>query len=87
MDYCSPSPTTCHPFTSTSAAAGQWFNFTETLGLNEYCVINVDATNFIAGVVVDDAVTAFARFVNNPGDTFNTTLSIGEELTIPQGNV
>ena len=36
---CSPTLTTCHSFTSTSAAAGTWYNYTETLGLGEYCVI------------------------------------------------
>jgi hypothetical protein len=38
-------------------AAGQFFNFTETLGANEYCQIDIDATAFVARVVLDDALT------------------------------
>ena len=41
---CKPKRTTCHPFVSKPQAAGQFFNFTETLGANEYCQIDIDAT-------------------------------------------
>ena len=34
MDSCAPVATSCQAFVSTSDAAGQWFNYTETLGLN-----------------------------------------------------
>ncbi len=44
LDDCKPKRTTCHPFVSKEQAAGQFFNFTETLGANEYCQIDVDAT-------------------------------------------
>ena len=77
LDACTPTLTTCHSFTSTSAAGGSWFNFTETLGANEYCVITVDSTNFPAGVVVDDATTVGAQYLANPTDTANTTMTIG----------
>jgi hypothetical protein len=42
--------------------AGAWqFNFTETLGPNEYCKIEVDATAYIARVILDDSVTLGVR--------------------------
>ena len=55
---CKPKATTCHPFVSTNRTAGGWsFNFTETLGPNEYCKIDIDASEFVARVVLDDSVT------------------------------
>ena len=55
---CKPKATTCHPFTSTNIAAGSWnINFTETLGPNEYCKIDIDASQYLARVVLDDSVT------------------------------
>ena len=59
---CKPNATSCHPFKSDNKTAGAWqFNFTETLGPNEYCKIEVDATACIARVVLDDSVTLGAQ--------------------------
>jgi hypothetical protein len=57
LNDCKPKQTTCHPFVSKEQAQGSWFNFTETLGSNEYCIIDVDATAYVARVAVDDALT------------------------------
>ncbi len=59
---CAPKKTTCHPFVSDPKARGNWFNYTETLGANEYCEISVDAKNYVAHVVLDDAVTVGATY-------------------------
>ena len=37
LNDCKPKRTSCHPFVSKEQAQGSWFNFTETLGSNEYC--------------------------------------------------
>ena len=58
---CKLKATSCHPFKSDNKTAGAWqFNFTETLGSNEYCKIEVDATAYIARVVLDDSVSLSA---------------------------
>ncbi len=69
LSNCKPKATSCHPFVSSNKTAGGWtFNFTETLGLNEYCNIEVDATNFPASVVIDDSVTVGAVYDNGNKD-------------------
>lgn len=75
---CKPKKTTCHPFVSKPQAAGLFFNFTETLGSNEYCEIDVDASLFVARVVVDDALTVGAY--SGAGE-----LKIGDTLSIEKG--
>ena len=86
LDDCLPRKTSCHPFTSTAVAAGNWFNFTENLGANEYCQIDIDTTEFLGRVVIDDAITVGAQyFIADSTDTFNTTIKIGESLLIEQG--
>lgn len=57
LGTCTPSVTNCNSFVSTSTAAGQQVNYTETLALGEYCNITIDATNYVARVVFDDALT------------------------------
>ena len=74
MDDCTPKRTTCHPFVSSSSSAGNWFNFTETLGANEYCAIEVDSSSFVGRMVIDDAITVGAEYRARANDTFNTTL-------------
>ena len=44
-------------FESTELATGVWQNSTANLGLNEFMVIKVDATQYSASVVIDDAVS------------------------------
>jgi hypothetical protein len=78
IDDCKPKRTTCHPFVSKEQAAGQFFNFTETLGANEYCQIDIDATAFVARVVLDDALTLGA-YANGE------YLKIGKVLDIENG--
>lgn len=75
---CKPKKTTCHPFVSKEQAAGQFFNFTETLGANEYCQIDIDASAFVARVVMDDALTLGA--VAN-----GEYLKIGQVLDVENG--
>ena len=72
---CKPKKTTCHPFVSKEQAAGQFFNFTETLGSNEYCQIDIDATAFVARVILDDALTLGAIFDGEK-------LKVGEEKNV-----
>ena len=52
-----PTLTTCHSFVSSKDAAGQFYNYTETLGSAEYCIITIDASNFVARVIFNDAIT------------------------------
>jgi hypothetical protein len=54
---CEPTAGLCHSFVSSSQARGQFLNHTETLASGEYCEINVDATAYVARVVLDDALT------------------------------
>ena len=58
--------------------AGNWYNYTETLGSNEYCEINIDASQFVGRVVVDDAMTVGATYSYNGG----TDLEIGKVLDV-----
>lgn len=74
LDDCTPKKTTCHPFVSTEAANGVWFNFTETLGANEYCEIVIDATANMGRVVLDDALTVGAQYLATPDASYNSTL-------------
>ncbi len=62
FDSCGATLTSCHNFTSTSLSEAQWFNYTETLGVNEYCVINVDASQFLGRVVIDGAVSVGVEY-------------------------
>ena len=79
---CKPKATTCHPFVSTNKTAGGWsFNFTETLGPNEYCKIEIDASEFMARVVLDDSVTLGAVTDNG-----NKNVKVGEIVVVPRGN-
>lgn len=86
LDDCTPKLVTCHPFVSTPAADQNWFNFTETLGANEYCTIEIDASQYLARVVLDDAITVGAQYTANAGDTYKTQLAIGQQLTVEAGN-
>jgi hypothetical protein len=79
---CKPKATSCHPFKSDNKTAGAWqFNFTETLGPNEYCKIEVDATAYIARVVLDDSVTLGALTDNG-----NKDIKVGEVVVVNKGN-
>jgi len=78
MGDCTPRKTTCHPFLSQPIMAGNWYNYTETLGSNEYCEINIDASQFVGRVVVDDAMTVGATYSYNGG----TDLEIGKVLDV-----
>lgn len=62
LEDCSPKKVTCRDFISTAEAAGNWFNYTETLGSNEYCEIKVDATAFMGRVVIDEALTVGIQY-------------------------
>lgn len=62
LDDCAPKMTSCHPFVSTPAAAGVWYNYTETLGANEYCEIQIDTTDYLGRVTIDDAITVGAQY-------------------------
>jgi hypothetical protein len=76
---CKPNATSCHPFKSDNKTAGAWqFNFTETLGPNEYCKIEVDATAYIARVVLDDSVTLGAL-------SGSKVIKVGEIFEVPKG--
>ena len=76
---CKPKATSCHPFKSDNKTAGAWqFNFTETLGPNEYCKIEVDATAYIARVVLDDSVTLGAL-------SGSKEIKVGEIVEVPKG--
>ena len=79
---CKPKATSCHPFKSDNKTAGSWqFNFTETLGPNEYCKIEVDATEYVARVVLDDSVTLGAVTDNG-----NKDVKIGEIVEVKRGS-
>ena len=78
LDDCAPKKTSCHPFVSTEASAGNWFNYTETLGANEYCTIDIDATAFMGRVVVDDTLTVGLEYQPTVDSTYNATLNIGK---------
>ena len=76
---CKPKATSCHPFKSDNKTAGAWqFNFTETLGPNEYCKIEVDATAYIARVVLYDSVTLGAL-------SGSKEIKVGEIFEVPTG--
>lgn len=78
LDDCKPRKTSCHPFVSTAVAAGNWFNFTENLGANEYCQIDIDTTEFMGRVTIDDAITVGAQYYFVTGaDQTNYTMKIG----------
>jgi hypothetical protein len=57
IENCGATAATCHSFVSTPQAAGSFFNYTETLAVGQYCIINVDASLFVARLVLDDATT------------------------------
>ena len=59
---CKATLTSCHNFTSTVVSNGQWFNYTETLGVGEYCVVNVDAASYVGRVIIDDAVSVGVEY-------------------------
>ncbi|TNV72503.1 hypothetical protein FGO68_gene9025 [Halteria grandinella] len=87
LEACAPKKVTCHDFVSTEEAAGNWFNYTETLGANEYCVITVNTAAFMGRVVVDEALTVGLQFTSAANATYNSTLDIGKQLTVDMGNV
>jgi hypothetical protein len=76
LSVCTPTVTNCNSFVSTATAAGQQVNYTETLALGEYCNITIDATNYVARVVFDDALTLG---VDLKGYT------VGTEYVVPLG--
>eukprot|EP00347_Sterkiella_histriomuscorum_P021894 403332395 len=80
LSTCSPSLATCHSFVSNEQAAGQQVNHTETLSSGEYCQISVDATSFLARVVLDDALTLGVDMDYNVGDVY--LVKQGEKKTI-----
>lgn len=86
LEECAPKKVTCHDFVASAEAAGNWFNYTETLGANEYCIIKVDASAFLGRVVIDEALTVGAQYVLNDDYTYNTTLTIGKQLNVDVGN-
>lgn len=87
LDDCAPKKVTCHDFISTAEAAGNWFNYTETLGANEYCAIKVDTTAFMGRVVIDEALTVGIQYFGTKNQTYNKTLDIGKQMTLDEGNV
>jgi hypothetical protein len=78
LDACAPKRTTCHGFTATEASAGNWFNYTETLGANEYCQIDIDTTAYMGRVVIDEALTVGVQYIETSNATYNSTLKIGK---------
>ena len=71
VSTCTPTSTSCHSFISSTQQAGQQVNYTETLASGEYCDILVDATNFIARVILDDALTLGVEMDYDIGDVYN----------------
>lgn len=61
-------------------------NYTETLASGEYCQISVDASNYVARVILDDALTLGVDMdytmgkiiVVNPGDKKTITVYNGD---------